>query len=130
MARKEKYTAAQMIAALKETRGMVYLAADRIGCHPETVLNYAERYKSVRDEINTQREKIVDVAELKLVQAVMDGNEGMIKYLLSTRGKKRGYTTGHEVSGPEGGPLQVAIVKGYVSVTPDEWNEDTTDSDV
>jgi hypothetical protein len=27
----------------------------------------------------------------------MDGDDGMIKFLLSTRGKKRGYTTGSEL---------------------------------
>jgi hypothetical protein len=119
-----------MIAALKKTKGMVYLAADELGCHAETVLNYADRYKSVRDEINTQREKVVDIAELKLYQKIMDGDDGMIKYYLSRRGKSRGYTTGTEISGPGGGPLEVAIVKGFKKVSPDDWDEDTTDSDV
>jgi len=119
MARKEKYTAAQMIAALKETRGMVYLAADRIGCHAETILNYAKRYPTVQAAIDHEREKILDVAELKLVQAVMDGNEGMIKYLLSTRGKKRGYTTGVEVTGEGGGPMVFKVVYG------DDGTDDT-----
>jgi len=116
---KQKYTTEHVINALRETRGMVYLAADRIGCHADTILNYAKRYKSVQDEIDTQREKIVDVAELKLVQAVMDGNEGMIKYLLSTRGKKRGYTTGVEVTGEGGGPMVFKVVYG------DDGTDDT-----
>jgi len=126
MARLEKFTAAQVVAALKETRGMIYLAADRLGCDPDTVQNYAHRYKSVRDEIEHQREKIVDIAELKLYQAIMDGDQGMIKYMLSRRGKKRGYTTAHEVTGPEGGPLEV-IVKGYANVSPDTWDKDSDD---
>ena len=128
---REKYTAEHIIAALRETKGMVYLAADRLGCHARTVLNYAERYKSVQEEIDFQREKLVDIGELKLYQAVMDGNEGMVKYLLSTRGKKRGYTTATEISGPDGKPIEVAIVKGYAQVSPDEWtDEDSTDSDL
>jgi len=128
---KQKYTVEHIIAALRETKGMVYLAADRVGCHADTILNYAKRYKSVQDEIDSQREKVVDIAELKLYQAIMDGNEGMVKYLLSTRGKKRGYTTGTEISGPDGKPIEVAIVKGYAQVSPDEWtDEDTTDSDL
>jgi hypothetical protein len=98
-----------VIAALKETKGMVYLAADRLGCNAETVQNYAKRYKSVRDEIDAQREKVVDIAELKLYAAIMDGDQGMIKYYLSRRGKKRGYTTGTEISGPDGGPLEVIV---------------------
>jgi hypothetical protein len=39
----------------------------------------------------------------------MDGDQGMIKYYLSRRGKKRGYTTGTEISGPDGGPLEVIV---------------------
>jgi len=112
MTRPLKYTAEQIIAALKETKGMVYLAADRLGCHARTVLNYAERYKSVQEEIDFQREKLVDIGELKLYQAVMDGNEGMVKYLLSTRGKKRGYTTGTEISGPDGESLIIKVIYG------------------
>jgi hypothetical protein len=132
MTRPLKFTVAQVIAALKETKGMVYLAADRLGCNAETVQNYAKRYKSVRDEIEAQREKVVDIAELKLYSAIMDGDQGMIKYYLSRRGKSRGYTTGQEISGPGGGPINVAIVKGYAQVSPDEWNEteDSADSDL
>jgi len=106
---KQKYTVEHVISALRETKGMVYLAADRIGCHADTILNYAKRYKSVQDEIDSQREKVVDIAELKLYQAIMDGNEGMVKYLLSTRGKKRGYTTGIEISGPDGDAIHIKM---------------------
>lgn len=89
---------------------MVYLAADRMGCHADTIHAYARRYKSVQECIDHEREKILDIGELKLVQKVMDGDDGMIKFLLSTRGKKRGYTTGVEVTGAEGTPLQVIVV--------------------
>jgi hypothetical protein len=130
MTRPLKYTAEQIIAALRETKGMVYLAADRIGCHADTIHAYARRYKSVQECIDHEREKILDIGELKLVQKVMDGDDGMIKFLLSTRGKKRGYTTATEISGPDGGAIPVAIVKGYVEVTPDEWDKDSDDSDV
>ena len=106
---KQKYTAEQVIAALRETKGMIYLAADIIGCHAETILNYAKRYKSVQDEIDHQRERFVDIGEQKLYEAVMDGNEGMVKYLLSTRGKKRGYTTGIEISGPDGDAIHIKM---------------------
>jgi hypothetical protein len=114
---KQKYTVEHVISALRETKGMVYLAADRIGCHADTILNYAKRYKSVQDEIDSQREKVVDIAELKLYQAIMDGNEGMVKYLLSTRGKKRGYTTGTEISGPDGGPFTAKVEHAINSET-------------
>ena len=112
MTRPLKYTAEQIIAALKETKGMVYLAADRMGCHADTIHAYARRYKSVQECIDHEREKILDIGELKLVQKVMDGDDGMIKFLLSTRGKKRGYTTGTEISGPDGESLIIKVIYG------------------
>jgi hypothetical protein len=44
-----------MIEALRQTKGMVYLAAEALGCAPQTVYNYANRYKSVQAEIDNQR---------------------------------------------------------------------------
>jgi hypothetical protein len=69
----EKYTAAQLIKALKETKGMVYLAADKLGCAPNTIYNYAKRYVTVQEAIDTERGKFIDVAELALARAVQGG---------------------------------------------------------
>lgn len=91
MGRKEKFTAKQMIDALRATKGMVYLAAERIGCEPKTVYNYAERYALVKDEIAKQDGIVDDTAELKLMQAIHNGEPWAIKYRLSTKGKTRGY---------------------------------------
>jgi hypothetical protein len=112
MGRKAKYTVAQMIAALRQTKGMVYLAADVIGCHADTVYEFAKRHPSVQEAIDHEREKILDIAEISLAKKIMDGDDGMIRFILQTRGKKRGYTTGHEVSGPEGGPLVIRVIYG------------------
>lgn len=35
-----------------------------------------------------------------------------------------------QVVGKNGGPVQIENVKGYVNVSPDAWNEDTTDSNL
>lgn len=32
-----------------------------------------------------------------------------------------------EVSGKDGGPIEIALVKGYVEVNPDDWDKDTAD---
>lgn len=31
-----------------------------------------------------------------------------------------------EMSGANGGPIEIAIVKGYATVTPDDWDKDST----
>ena len=46
------------------------------------------------------------MAEGKLFKAVQGEDLQAVKYLLSTKGKRRGYTERQEISGPEGGPIQ------------------------
>lgn len=91
MAKPLKFKPSQVVQALEETRGMIYLAAERLGCHPETVYNYAKRYASVRAAINRHRGRTTDIAELKLYQAISDGESWAIQYYLRTQGKSRGY---------------------------------------
>lgn len=97
MGRKEKFTAEEMVMALRATKGMVYIAAERLGCEPRTVYNYAERYALVKDEIAKQDGVVDDTAELKLIQAIHNGEPWAIKYRLSTKGKSRGYIERSEI---------------------------------
>lgn len=40
----QRYTAKEVAQALIETKGMVYIAAQRLGCDPDTIRNYCKRY--------------------------------------------------------------------------------------
>jgi hypothetical protein len=91
MAKKNRYTAAQVIAALQATRGMVYLAARHLGCDPETVMNYCRRYPTVEQAKHDARGELLDVAEVKLWQAVQAGEHWAITFALRTVGRERGY---------------------------------------
>lgn len=110
MANKYRYTKEEIADALKATKGMIYLAAERLGCHPETIHNYAKRYASVDAEIKNQRGRLVDIAELKLHAKVMEGDMGAVKYVLSTLGKDRGFTEGP--TGKEDDPLHIKVIEG------------------
>jgi hypothetical protein len=91
MADKPDFTPEQMVAALRETKGLIYLAAKRLGCHPHTVSNYAKRYPEVRDAITAQRGEMVDAGESSLYRAVLAGEAWAVQFLLKTQGKDRGY---------------------------------------
>ncbi len=123
MGRKLEYTAKEVAEALRAAKGMVYVAADRLGCSYRTVYNYIDRFKTVADEIEHQEGFITDTAEIKLVQAIHNGEAWAIKYRLATKGRNRGYVERQEVTGKDGGAIAVEITKGYVSVTPDDWDE-------
>ena len=97
MTTKPKYTTKQVINALLETFGAVYLAADKLGCTAQTVYNYIERHPTVKAAYEHEDGKTTDAAEVALRRAILNGEAWAIKYRLSTKGKGRGYTERTEV---------------------------------
>jgi hypothetical protein len=115
MGTRQKFTQAQVIAALRETKGMVYLAAKRLGCEAQTIYNYRDRYPAVRAEMEQQDGEVDDAAEMKLYQAIIAGEPWAVQFRLRTKGKGRGYVerVQQEVSGPDGGPIQTEHVEKH-----------------
>lgn len=101
MPSKPRYTCEQLIAALKKTKGMVYLAADELGCSHVTVYNYINRHPSVKAVFKHERGKMLDAAEMKLYTAILDGESWAIQFSLRLLGRDRGYaqTQRQEITG-------------------------------
>lgn len=97
MARLQKYTDEQIIEALKATKGMVYLAAERVGCEADTIYNRAKKSKAVAEVIRAERGKVVDTSELRLFTAILNGEAWAVLFSLRTLGKDRGYVERQEV---------------------------------
>ncbi len=85
------YSTESIIEALKKTRGKVYVAADALGCSHATIYNRALKVKAVQQEIDTQRETMLDIAEVELFRLIQTGNLGAIIWYLKTIGRTRGY---------------------------------------
>lgn len=109
MANRSRFTAAQMIEALDINKGMVYLTAKSLGCCHTTVYNYAKRYKSVQQAIDANRGHVIDMAELKLYDAILAGEHWAVAFALRTIGKHRGYTERHEIAGADGGEINIKV---------------------
>lgn len=114
----------KMIEALKSTNGLVSLAAKRLECNPQTIYNRAKRVEAVRQVIAECRSELADLAELSLRKAILDGQPWAVALALKTL-RKEIYTERVEVGGPDGGPIEV---KGYVSISPDDWDKNQSDS--
>jgi len=114
MSNRQRFTQQQVIDALKETKGMVYLAAKRLGCEAQTIYNYRDRYAAVRAEMEQQDGEVDDAAEMKLYQAIIAGEPWAVQFRLRTKGKGRGYVerTQQEVTGPDGGPVTIRLTWG------------------
>lgn len=109
MANKHRFTANEVADALTQTKGMLFLAAKLLGCHPETIRNYCRRYPHVQAVKETERGEMVDMAELKLRQSIQNGEAWGIAFCLKTIGKDRGYVERQEVTGADG-PVQIEVV--------------------
>jgi len=51
------------------------------------------------------------MAETGLYKAIREGKDWAIKYILSTKGKSRGYVERQEVTGADGKPMETKITE-------------------
>jgi hypothetical protein len=91
MAGKPKFTVEQIVRAVRQNRGMLYLSAQSLGCSHQTILNYRHRHARVREAFAAARGEMLDVAELTLWKAINAGESWAVSYALTRLGKDRGY---------------------------------------
>ena len=113
-----KFTNAQIIEGLNSVNGMVYLAARKIGCNPQTIYNRMKTNAAIREACDNARGELIDISEQKLRAAVMNGEPWAVALVLKTLGKHRGYVERQEVTGADGG----AIIVDWDSI--DDSNKD------
>jgi hypothetical protein len=116
----EKLKPRQVIKALQETKGMLYLAAKRLGVAPRTIYNYRKRYPSIDEAIESTKGEVIDMAEIRLYQAMQNSEPWAIRFILTTQAKDRGYVERQEVTGADGGPIQVDDVRDELARKMDE----------
>lgn len=89
------------------------MVARKLGCDRVTVWRYAKRYKTVRDALKQADEALTDTAEEKAGELIEAKYWPAIQYRLKTKGKDRGYTERHEVTGADGGDLSVVVTHKF-----------------
>jgi hypothetical protein len=120
---KELYTAKQFIDAIPGTGGIVSTIADRVGCKWHTARKYIEEYPTVKDVYNEEIERVIDLAEGVLIQNIQiaakqakagrDVDTSDVKWFLSRKAKSRGYVERQEVTGADGGKVQIEYVNDW-----------------
>ena len=109
ISKKREHTAQKIITALKESTGLLTVAAKKAGVSYSTVNRYANDFPSVREALEEAKEAMLDFTEGKLFEQIAEGNIASIIFYLKTQGKKRGYTERHELAGV-GGPFTIRVV--------------------
>lgn len=94
---KELFTAKQFIEAIPGTGGIVTKIAEKVGCTWHTARKYIDTYSTIRGAYQDECERVLDLAESALIKSVSEQEAWAVKYLLSTKGKHRGYVERQEV---------------------------------
>ncbi len=97
MGKPNQFKAADFIEAIPGTGGIVSAIARKVGCTWHTAKKYIHAMPTVKAVYEDECESVLDLAEVKLIEAVKGGDLAAVKYMLSTKGKDRGYTERQEV---------------------------------
>ena len=117
MARPEKFTVTEIIAAIRKAQTAAG-AARILECDSDTIRNYAKRHATVDRALYNEREDLADYAEMGLKRAVLNGEAWAIALAVKTL-RKGVYSERHELGGPDGGPVEHVIRF--------EWTDDAND---
>ena len=98
-----------MAEALKQAKGMTTVCARIMHCDLKTVENYVKEYPQLAEIKRQEHESVLDTGELALLRAVQNGEAWAVCFLLKTQGKGRGYIERAEMSGPNGGAVEVEV---------------------
>ena len=107
--KKQKFSTNQVIEAIQKAQTPTG-AARLLGCHPDTIRNYAKRYSTVQDALLSERAALVDLAEMGFKSAILNKEPWALAFALKTLGKHLGYVERQEVTGAEGSHIVVRLV--------------------
>lgn len=102
-------TVEQIEHAIKQTAGNVAQAAKALGVSRSTVNRRITESATLKQLLEDTREELVDVAESALRREVLNGNITAIIFTLKTQGKRRGYVERTEVTGADGGAVNIVV---------------------
>ena len=94
-----KRTTKQVIEAIESARGLVSLAAERLGITRQALEYWIREKPEVKLALDNARARQLDVVEARLFQAINDGEMAAIIFYLKTIGKNRGYVERQETGG-------------------------------
>lgn len=89
--------------ALLKSDGHIAAVAQALGRSRRTIDTFIQRDLNLSELLEDIQETFLDDAEAKARALARSGDGGVLKYMLSTLGKKRGYVTRTETMLPNGG---------------------------
>lgn len=118
----KNYSPKQILKAIEGSFGTISVVAKRLNCNWNTADTYIHKWPETCQALKDENERLVDAAEMVVIKSLEEGDVQTAKYILSTKGKKRGYTEKVEHTGEGGGPIQHQVAVGMVKQVIDDLN--------
>ena len=90
----------KVIETLTATHGNVSLASQKLGVNRRTIHRHMEKNPALRQVVEDCREQVLDKAEENIFKAAEKGDLAACRFILTTLGKARGYSTRKEIEPP------------------------------
>lgn len=97
------------IVALEKSLGIVSQAAKQVGIDRTTPYRWAKEDEEFKERVEEIQNVVGDFAETKLYELVNEGNPSAVIFLCKTKFKNRGYVERQEITGVDGGNLDINI---------------------
>jgi len=106
-----RYDMQTVIDAISGSGAIMSTIAKRLNCGWATARSYVQRWEETRQAYEDEEQTILDMAESTLYQAIRNNDVQAAKWVLSTKGKARGFSEKYEFehSGKDGGPIEVRV---------------------
>ena len=100
----KKFTEAQVLEAIKDTGGIMLQIAKKLDCDWNTARKYSNMWDATKEALKAEEEKVLDIGESQMLKQVQAGDGQMIRWMLSRKGRDRGYGDKQEIehSAPAG----------------------------
>ena len=95
--------------ALRLNGGFIKYTAEALGIAPITLRNRIKKSPRLQQVVQEVQDDLIELAELKLIEKIKEGNLPAIFFYLKCKGKHKGYVERREVTGADGAPVQVVI---------------------
>jgi len=129
-----KINMSKFTKAVENSGGIMSTIATRLRVTRRGLYQWVEKHPEATELIKEESEKILDFAENKLLDIVAGDTKdsttlGATKYLLSTKGKSRGYVEQKDIKTEHSGSIGVTEIKVVMANEDDiSSNEKTDDS--
>lgn len=100
-----------VMQAIEDSGGIMTEIARRLGVAWATARKYVEKYPDAVEAFEVESEKVLDLAEETLLKSIKGGDTQDAKWLLSRKGKQRGYVERTERNNnPDDKPIVIRLV--------------------